>query len=147
MLQVREETPLPQEPTEEDDQPWDVLEGEQPDSATRHALNLAHRAIDRFPELARRHRRFAGPAAVVSTGVVLLAGIAIARRLRLGEHPDQILESLTSDEIENAGVVEQQEKVQRHRQIQAHIQKMWRRVKPKRKRRGGRGPGPESGDA
>ena len=145
MLQVREDTALPQEPTEGEEQTWDVLEGEQPDSATRHALNLAHRAIDRFPDLARRHRRFTGPAAVLSTGVVLLAGIAIARRLRLGEHPDQILDSLTSDEIENAGVVEEEEKVQRHRQIQAQIEKMWRRVKPKRKRRGRRAP--ESGDA
>jgi hypothetical protein len=145
MLQLREETPLPQEPTEGEDHVWDVLEGEQPDSATRHALNLAHRAIDRFPDLARRHRRFTGPAAVVSTGVVLLAGIAIARRLRLGEQPDQILDSLTSDEIENASVVEEQEKVQRHRQIQAQIQKMWSRVKPKRKKKGKRAP--ESSEA
>jgi hypothetical protein len=145
MLKVREETTVPQEPTEDDEHVWDVLEGEQPDSATRHALNLAHRAIERFPDLARRHRRFTGPAAVLSTGVVLLAGIAIARRLRLGEHPDQILDSLTPDEIESAGIVEEQEKVQRHRQIQEQIQKMWRRLKPKRKRRGRRAP--ESGDA
>ena len=140
MLKVREDTTLPQEPAEGQEHLWDVFEGEQPDSATRHALNLAHRAIDRFPDLAHRHRRFTGPAAVVSTSVVLLAGIAIARRLRLGEHPDHILDSLTPDEIERAGVVEEEEKVQRHRQIQEQIQKMWRRVKPKRKRRGRRTP-------
>ena len=71
---------------------------------------------------------------VMSTALVLLAGIAIARRLRLGEHPEQILDSLTPDEIESAAVVEQEEKVRRHRQIQAQIQEMWSRLKPKRKR-------------
>ena len=145
MLQVREDTALPQEPTEGEEHVWDVLEGEQPDSATRHALNLAHQAVDRFPDLARRYRRFTGPAAVVSTGLVLLAGMAIARRQRLGEHPDQILDSLTPDEIENAGVVEQEDKVRRHEQIKAQIEKMWRRVKPKGKR--WRKRPSESGDA
>jgi len=142
MLEVREEAPPPEEPTEGEDHAWDVPEGEQPDSATRHTLNLAHQAIDRFPELAQRYRRFTGPAAVVSTALVLLAGIAIARRLRLGEHPEQILDSLTPDEIESAAVVEQEEKVQRHRQIQTQIQEMWSRLKPKRKR-GERAPEPE----
>jgi hypothetical protein len=140
MLKVREDTTAPPEPIEEQEHVWDVLEGEQPDSATRHALNMAHRAIDRFPDLARRHRRFAGSAAVLSTGVVLLAGIAIARRLRLGEHPDHIIDSLTPDEIESAGVDEQKDQVRRHQQIQAQIQKMWRRVKPKRKRPAKRAP-------
>lgn len=144
MLQVEERTPSPEEGAEEEEQLWDALEGEQPDSATRHALSLAHRAIDRFPDLARRHRRFAGPAAVVSTGVVLLAGMAIARRLGLGEQPDQILDSLTPDEIESAGVVDQQEKARRHQQIQAQIRKMWSRVKAKGKRRARRAP--ESGN-
>jgi len=144
MLEVREETPPSPELPEGEEQDWDVLEGEQPDSATKHALNLAHQAVDRFPDLARRYRRFAGPAAIASTGLVLLAGMAIARRLRLGEQPDQILDSLTPDEIESAAVVELEEKKQRHRQIQAQIQKMWKRLKPRRKRRGRTS---ESGDA
>ena len=134
MLKVSEEASPPTEPTEGEEQAWVVPEGEQPDSATRHALNLAHRAVGRFPDLARRYRRFTGPAAVVSTGLVLLAGIAIARRLRLGEHPEQILDSLTPDEIESAAVVEQEEKVQRHRQVQIQIKDVWSRLKPKRKR-------------
>jgi hypothetical protein len=134
MLQVREETSAPEESTEGEEQVWDVPEGEQPDSATRHALNLAHRAVGRFPDLARRYRRFAGPAAVVSTGLVLLTGIAIARRLRLGEQPEQILDSLTPDEIESAAVVEQEENARRHRQIQTQIQEMWSRFKPRRRR-------------
>jgi hypothetical protein len=141
MLKVGEEASPPQEPPGEGEDAWDVPEGEQPDSATRYTLNLAHRAINRFPELARRYRRFTGPVAVASTGLVLLAGIAIARRLRLGEHPEQILDALTPDEIESAAVVEQEEKVQRHRQIQAQIQEMWSRLKP-RKKRGKRAPEP-----
>jgi hypothetical protein len=144
MLEVREETPPSPDLPEAEEQEWDVLEGEQPDSATAHALNLAHQAVDRFPDLARRYRRFAGPAAIASTGLVLMAGIAIARRLRLGEQPDQILDSLTPDEIESAAAVELEEKKQRHRQIQAQIQKMWKRLKPRR-RRSGRAS--ESGDA
>jgi len=139
---VREEASTPEELSEGEEHAWDAPEGEQPDSATRHTLNLAHQAVDRFPELAQRYRRFTGPAAVVSTALVLLAGIAIARRLRLGEHPEQILDSLTPDEIESAAVVEQEEKVQRHRQIQTQIQEMWSRLKPKRKR-GERAPEPE----
>jgi hypothetical protein len=143
MLKVGEEASPPEESTEREEHAWDVPEGEQPDSATRHTLNLAHRAIDRFPDLARRYRRFTGPTAIASTGLVLLAGIAIARRLRFGEHPEQILDSLTPDEIENAAVVEQEEKVQRHRQVQIQIKEVWSRLKPKRKR--GKG-APEPGD-
>jgi hypothetical protein len=142
MLKVGEEASPSQEPPGEGEDAWDVPEGEQPDSATRHTLNLAHRAVNRFPELARRYRRFTGPVAVISTALVLLTGIAIARRLRLGEQPEQILDSLTPDEIESAAVVEQEEKVQRHRQIQAQIQEMWTRLRPKRKKRGKRAPEP-----
>lgn len=83
--------------------------GETPDSATRDILGLAHRAIERFPELAGRYRRFAGPAAVVSGALVALAGVAIARRVRRGELPDRILEELTPAEIESAAQVADQE--------------------------------------
>src|SRR4030042_695804 len=138
MIQVREETLPPQERIEQEEEVGGAPEGEQPDGATKHALNLAHQAIDRFPDLARRYRRFAGPAAFASTGLVLLAGIAIARRLRLGEQPDQIIASLTPDEIETAGVVQQKEKERQHRHLQAQIEKMWSRLKPKGKGRGKR---------
>jgi len=143
-LEVREEPSPAQEPTEGQEQASDAPGGEQPDSATRHALSLAHRAVDRFPELARRHRRHVGPVAVASSALVLLAAIAVARRLRLEEHPEQILTSLTPDEIESAAVVEQEEKLERHRQIQAQIQEMRSRLKPKKKRRKR---APEPGDA
>ncbi len=90
-------------PMAPDDDIWDQgVVGEQPDGWTRDALELAHKAIDKFPELRKRYVRIAGPAAVLSTGVVLLAGIAITRRQRRGESPDEILEKLTPEEIENA---------------------------------------------
>ncbi len=93
----------------EEDEAWEPVVGDQPDGWTQDALGLAHRALDRFPDLRQRYRRFAGPAAVVSTGVVLLAGIAMARRLRRGESPDEALEGLTSEEIENAVRLDEEE--------------------------------------
>ena len=86
-----------------DDDVWEnPAIGEQPDGWTRDALGLAHKAVDKFPELRKRYSRIAGPAAILSTGAVLLAGIAITRRQRRGESPDEILEGLTHEEIENA---------------------------------------------
>jgi hypothetical protein len=98
---VTEEEPIADGEPEEDEA-WEPVVGDQPDGWTQDALKLAHRAIDRFPDLRHRYRRFAGPAAIVSTGIVLLAGMAITRRLRRGESPDEALEGLTSEEIENA---------------------------------------------
>jgi hypothetical protein len=90
---------------QEPDASFEHLGGETPDSATEQALNLAHRAAEKFPELAKRYRNFAGPAAVASGALVVLAGIAVARRARRGQHPEQILEQITSAEIEQAATV------------------------------------------
>jgi hypothetical protein len=97
---------------------WDDehIAGESPDSATRQALNLAHRAADKFPELANRYRSFAGPAVIVSGALVLLAGVAVARRARRGQKPEEILEQITPAEIESAATVT-------HRQ-----NRWWRRI-------------------
>ncbi|MCH7697347.1 MAG: hypothetical protein IH865_00210 [Chloroflexi bacterium] len=90
------------------------VEGEAPDNATTQALNLAHRATEKFPELAKRYRAYAGPAAIVSGALMALAGVAVARRLRRGQHPDEILEQITSEEIERAaGVSNRQNRVWR----------------------------------
>lgn len=102
----KEETEQP----ERDDESWDQpVIGEQPDGWTKDALGLAHKAVDKFPELRKRYSRLAGPAAILSTGAVLLAGIAIARRQRRGQSPDEILEGLTPEEIENAVRLEEVE--------------------------------------
>jgi len=80
---------------------WDV-EGERPDAATSDALNLAHRAIEKFPELAERYKNFAGPVAIASGALVVLAGVAVARRAMRGQNAEEILSQITSNEIEQA---------------------------------------------
>ena len=79
--------------------------GEAPDHSALTALQLAHRAVHKFPELTKRYQKFIGTAAVVSTAVIVLASIAVSRRLNHGESPDKILAEITTDEIENAGKV------------------------------------------
>lgn len=92
------------EPLEQDDL-WNHPEGETPDSATNDALTLAHRAASKFPELSTRYRSFAGPAVIVSGALFALAGVAVARRVRRGQRPDEILDQITSAEIEQAATV------------------------------------------
>ena len=90
------------------------VEGEAPDSATTQALNLAHRATEKFPELTSRYKAYAGPVAIVSGALMALAGVAVARRLRRGQNPDEILEQITPEEIERAaGVSNRQNRVWR----------------------------------
>jgi hypothetical protein len=87
--------------SQDDEIYWD-LEGERPDSATSQALNLAHRASEKFPELAARYKNFAGPVAIASGALVVLAGVAVARRVRRGQNAEEILAQITPDEIEQA---------------------------------------------
>ena len=101
-------TRAPERPLITDHEQEPMLEyfgGETPDGATAQALNLAHRAAEKFPELTKRYRSLAGPAAVASGALLVLAGVAVARRARRGQHPDEILDQITSDEIENAATV------------------------------------------
>lgn len=76
--------------------------GEHPDSNSVQAIELAHSAIKKFPEFAKRHRKFIGSVAVISTSAIVLASIAIGKRLRRGETPKQILEEITPEEIESS---------------------------------------------
>jgi hypothetical protein len=73
--------------------------GEQVDRAAEEAIHLAHQALNRFPDLVRRHSFIAGGAAV-SSALVVLAGVAIARRMRAGETGAQAVEHVTAEEIE-----------------------------------------------
>ncbi len=84
-----------------DDTDWHNGQGEAPDHSALAALQLAHRAIAKFPDLRRRYQKFIGTAAVVSSALVVLASIAVSRRLHKGESPDDILAEITPDEIEN----------------------------------------------
>ena len=76
--------------------------GERPDTSTVSALELAHKAVAKFPDLAKRYQKHIGAAAVLSSAVVVLASIAISRRIGKGESPERILEEITSEEIEGA---------------------------------------------
>lgn len=73
--------------------------GESADRAAYEAVRLAHRALDRFPEVVRRHKFIAGGAAV-SGSLIVLAGVAIARRMRRGESADEAVASVTEAEIQ-----------------------------------------------
>lgn len=78
--------------------------GEKLDESTKILLNLIHRAVDKVPDLKKekRFRQFAGPAVIVSTGLIVLAAIAVARRLRKGQLSEDILENITAEEICNS---------------------------------------------
>ncbi len=79
--------------------------GDTIDNAARDAVRLAHHALDRFPELVRRHKFIAGGAAI-SSALVALAGVAIAKRMRQGESADEALASVTEADLEGLRVVE-----------------------------------------
>lgn len=102
---------------------WHDVDGETPESSTTQVLNLAHRAIAKFPDLTDRYKGYAGPAVIVSGALVALAGVAVARRLRRGQQPDQILEQITSEEIERAA------------DITSRQNRLWRMVKRVAQRR------------
>ena len=88
----------------ESDFDWDAIaEGERPDESTHRTLNVAHRALAKFPEMRGRYKAYAGAAAVVSSAATLMAGIAIARKMKRGGiSADRALSLLTAADIENA---------------------------------------------
>jgi hypothetical protein len=88
---------------ESEDSEWHNGHGEAPDSNAMSSLQLAHRVVAKFPDLAKRYQKFIGTAAVVSSALIVLSSIAVTRRLTHGESPEKILAEITSDEIENAG--------------------------------------------
>ncbi len=93
----------PKPEAEVDDSEWHNRQGEAPDSSAMSSLQLAHRVIAKFPELTKKYQKFIGTAAVVSSALIVLASIAVSRRLSRGETAEDILASITSDEIVNAG--------------------------------------------
>lgn len=88
----------------EDTFDWDLAaaEGERPDPSTHRTLNLAHRAVAKFPELKGKYKAYAGAAAVVSSAATLMAAVAISRKMKRGMSADRALASLTAADIENA---------------------------------------------
>lgn len=87
----------------EDDFDWAaVAEGETVDAETHKTLSLAHRAVAKFPELKGKYKAYAGAAAVVSSVATLMAGVAIARKMKRGMSGDKALASLTAADLEAA---------------------------------------------
>jgi hypothetical protein len=78
--------------------------GEPIDRAAGEAVRLAHRALERFPDIVRRHKFVAG-GAVVSSSLIALAGVAIARRIRAGQSPDEAVAAVTEEEVQGLRVV------------------------------------------
>jgi len=73
--------------------------GEQVDRAVADSVRLAHRALERFPDLVRRHKFIAGGAAI-SSSLIVLAGVAIARRMLAGASPEEAVAAVTEDEVQ-----------------------------------------------
>lgn len=73
--------------------------GEQIDRTVADSVRLAHRALDRFPDLVRRHKFIAGGAAI-SSSLIVLAGVAIARRMLAGASPEEAIASVTENEVQ-----------------------------------------------
>ncbi|MGE0059945.1 MAG: hypothetical protein AB7P33_03385 [Dehalococcoidia bacterium] len=86
---------------ENDDNEWHS-QGEAPDHSAMDIIRLAHRAVDKFPELTRRYQKFIGAGAVLSSAVIVLATIAINKRLKDGDSIEKILAEITPEEIESA---------------------------------------------
>lgn len=90
--------------------PDDVREasgGEMIDRTARDAIRLAHRALDRFPDLVRRHKFIAGGAAI-SSSLVVLAGVAITRRILKGQSAEEAVSTVTEAELQ--GIVPAEER-------------------------------------
>ena len=72
--------------------------GERVTNTAGDAIRLAHKALERFPDVVRRHKFIAGGAAI-STSLVALAGVAMTRRMRSGQTEEEAIASLTEDEL------------------------------------------------
>jgi hypothetical protein len=78
-------------------------QGEHLDHETRKSISLAHRAVDKFPQLKGRYKTYAGAAVVVSSAATLMAAIAMSRKMKKGGmSADKALAALTLLDIENA---------------------------------------------
>ena len=64
------------------------------------AIRLAHRVLERFPSMRKKHMFIAGGAAL-SSAILIGAAVAIARRVRDGQTPHEAAEDVTEEELEN----------------------------------------------
>lgn len=88
----------------EDEFDWEsVSEADHVDASTKKTLNLASRAVHKFPEMSGKYKAYAGAAAVVSSTATLIAAVAISRKMKHGGmSAEKALASLTSADLESA---------------------------------------------
>jgi hypothetical protein len=72
--------------------------GERVTGTAGDAIRLAHKALERFPDVVKRHKFIAGGAAI-SSSLVALAGVAIVCRIRSGQSEEEALASVTEEEL------------------------------------------------
>ena len=84
--------------------------GERLDGIGRNAVNLAFRALDRFPEIVKRHKYIAGGAAI-SSSLIALAGVAVARRMLRGATADEAVAGVTEEELTGLRLISDREKI------------------------------------
>jgi hypothetical protein len=95
--------------------PDDIREasgGEVVDHVTHDVIKLAHQAIERFPEVKKRHMFIAGGAAL-SSALVIGAAVAIVRRLRDGQTPDEAVTGITEEELDGIRLLERERSARR----------------------------------
>jgi hypothetical protein len=74
--------------------------GEHIEDVAQNAIRLAHKTLDRFPEIKRRHMVVAGGAAL-SSAIIAAAAVAIVRRVKSGSTETEAVAEITADELEN----------------------------------------------
>lgn len=74
--------------------------GERIEDVAQNAIRLAHKTLDRFPDVKRRHMVVAGGAAL-SSAIIAAAAVAIVRRVRSGSTEAEAVAEITADELEN----------------------------------------------
>ena len=76
------------------------------------AIRLAHRVLERFPGMRKKHMFIAGGAAL-SSAVLIGAAVAIARRVRQGQNAHDAAENITEDELENLSLLDRRRRPMR----------------------------------
>ncbi|HIE84157.1 MAG TPA: hypothetical protein EYQ00_10055 [Dehalococcoidia bacterium] len=74
--------------------------GERIEDVAQNAIRLAHKTLDRFPEIKRRHMVVAGGAAL-SSAIIAAAAVAIVRRVKSGSTEAEAVAEITAEELEN----------------------------------------------
>ena len=73
--------------------------GERIEDVTQNAVRLAHRVVDRFPQLKRKHMVVAGGAAL-SSAIIAAAAVAVAKRINAGSSEEDAVNDVTEGELE-----------------------------------------------